>query len=59
MEYKSILLAETDLKIDEESIKILNKCFSEGWEYVDSIRQPVTSSSTYFGAIIVILKHGN
>jgi len=57
MEYKSILLVEDDECMSEDHPEILNKYFEEGWEYVDSITQPIASGNySYRAGVIVVLK---
>jgi len=61
--YKSIFFGKTsamDASITKEDNITLNKLFDEGWEYVDSINQPLTGSgqSSYarFSNVIIILR---
>jgi len=57
MEYKSILLADLDDRLDNALSAILNNWFKEGWEYVDSITQSIGGGSYGRpGAVIVIIK---
>jgi hypothetical protein len=57
-EYKSILLVEDDELIDETEVDTLNKEFDDGWDYVDSITQTVSTGNSYSyrSGVIVILK---
>lgn len=56
-EYKSILL-ENDKRINEVHNQILNDHFAKGWEYVDSICQPVSTGNQCEsrGNIIIIFR---
>jgi len=56
-EYKSILLTYSS-SIEEKHSQLLNEYFAKGWEYVDSISQPISTGTQYEakGGIIVILK---
>jgi len=58
MEYRAISLTFSD-EINNEMIQELNKWFKDGWEYVESITQPVATGSNYstrFGSVVVILR---
>ena len=56
-EYKSILLSYDDEDLSSGETEELNEWFDEGWEYVDKITQPVsTSNYTKRGAIIIIIR---
>ena len=59
MKYIALTLAGDERSI-ENGDEILNAHFSDGWEYVDSITQSISttgsSHDTKRGAVIVILK---
>lgn len=59
MKYISLTLADDDRSIEGGEC-ILNKHFDDGWEYVESITQNIStrgsSHDTKRGAVIVILK---
>lgn len=60
-EYEAIPLATIDANLGNHEAEILNKRFKNGWEYVDSISQGVSSggssgSSGRRGTVIAILR---
>jgi len=57
-EYKIIELAPYDESLTIDDFDKLQKWFDEGWEYVDSIIQPIASgtSSTWKSAVGVVIR---
>lgn len=54
-EYQSILLT-TSKRLNKEDNNKLNDYFKQGWEYVDSISQSLSTPNKESGAVIVIFK---
>jgi len=58
-EYKSFLLVSEHTSLNGAHSEILNNYFNEGWEYVDTITQSISTGGNYStkrGATLVILK---
>ena len=56
-DYKIIELVEFDQALDSRYFAKLQKWFDEGWEYVDSLIQPIsTGSDVWKSAVGVILR---
>ena len=60
VEYTAIEIGGDHIDMAERGVGELREWFSNGWEYVDSISQPVSvasgSYSSKTGCVIVILK---
>lgn len=58
-EYKSVILVPENDEMSTTHSSRLNDYFNQGWEYVDSIKQVISSGSQSYtrrGTVMIILK---